>query len=108
MILYQSVDLISLYFQRKADLSANKFDDILVPLIRKSAKTFVIAIGIIALGDSLAFDIKGILAGMGIIGLGISLAAKDTLSNLFGSLTVLLDRPFHLSLIHISEPTRPY
>ncbi len=96
MTLYQSVDLVSLYFQRKADLSLNKFDDILVPLIRKSAKTFVIAIGIIAVGDSLTFDIKGILAGMGIIGLGISLAAKDTLSNLFGSLTVLLDRPFHI------------
>ena len=96
MSLYQAVDLLSLYFQRKAELSENKFDDILVPLIRKSAKTFVVAIGIIAIGDSLTINVKGILAGMGIIGLGLSLAAKDTLSNLFGSLTVLLDRPFHI------------
>jgi MscS family membrane protein len=33
---------------------------------------------------------------MGIAGLGVSLAAKDTISNLFGSLTVLLDRPFRI------------
>ena len=93
---YQAVDFVFLYFQRKAERSDNKFDDILVPLIRKSVKTFVIAIGIITIGDSLTLDIKGILAGMGIIGLGLSLAAKDTLSNLFGSLTVLLDRPFRI------------
>ena len=39
---------------------------------------------------------KGILTGLGIGGLAFALAAKDTLSNLFGSLTVLLDRPFRI------------
>ncbi|MCR9206572.1 MAG: mechanosensitive ion channel family protein, partial [Halobacteriovoraceae bacterium] len=91
---YQLVDYFCLYLEKKALESENKFDDILVPLIRKSSKTFVVAIGLIAIGDSLALDMKGLLAGMGIAGLGVSLAAKDTLSNLFGSLTVLLDRPF--------------
>ena len=93
---YQRVDYVCLYLENKAIESENKFDDILVPLIRKSAKTFVVAIGIIAIGDSLTLDMKGLLAGMGIAGLGLSLAAKDTLSNLFGSLTVLLDRPFRI------------
>lgn len=93
---YQLVDYFCLYLEKKAFESENKFDDILVPLIRKSSKTFVVAIGVIAIGDSLALDMKGLLAGMGIAGLGVSLAAKDTLSNLFGSLTVLLDRPFRI------------
>ncbi len=96
LALYQLVDLMCLYLQRKAELSENKFDDILVPLIRKSLKTFVVAVGIIAIGDALSLDMKGLIAGMGIAGLGVSLAAKDTLSNLFGSLTVLLDRPFRI------------
>jgi len=96
MAFYQLVDFVCLYLQKKADISENKFDDILVPLIRKSGKTFVVAVGLIALGDSLNLDMKGLLAGMGIVGLGISLAAKDTLSNLFGSLTVLIDRPFRI------------
>ncbi len=93
---YQLVDLLCLYLEKKAQISENKFDDILVPLIRKSLKTFVVAVGIIAIGDALALDMKGLLAGMGIAGLGVSLAAKDTISNLFGSLTVLLDRPFRI------------
>jgi MscS family membrane protein len=93
---YQFVDIISLYFFKKAEETENKFDDILVPLINKSAKTFIVAIGIIAVGDSLSLDMKGLLAGMGIAGLGISLAAKDTVANLFGSLTILLDRPFQI------------
>ena len=96
MAFYQLVYFVCLYLQKKAEISENKFDDILVPLIRKSAKTFVIAVGLIALGDSLDLDMKGLVAGMGIVGLGVSLAAKDTLSNLFGSLTVLLDRPFRI------------
>jgi MscS family membrane protein len=96
MAFYQLVDFICLYLEKKAQISENKFDDILVPLIRKSAKTFVIAVGLIALGDSLDLDMKGLLAGMGIVGLGVSLAAKDTLSNLFGSFTVLMDRPFSI------------
>ena len=39
---------------------------------------------------------KGILTGLGIGGLAFALAAKDTLSNLFGSLTVLIDKPFRI------------
>lgn len=93
---YQLVDYLCLFLAKRAAESENKFDDILIPLIRKSSKTFVVAVGIIAIGDSLTLDMKGLLAGMGIAGLGISLAAKDTISNLFGSLTVLLDRPFHI------------
>lgn len=96
LAMYQLVDYLCLYLEKKALESENKFDDILIPLIRKSSKTFVVAVGVIAIGDSLTLDMKGLLAGMGIAGLGISLAAKDTISNLFGSLTVLLDRPFRI------------
>lgn len=90
------VDFLCLFLEKKAIESENKFDDILVPLVRKTAKSFVIAIGIIFIGDSLTLDMKSLLAGMGIGGIAFALAAKDTISNLFGSLTVLLDRPFRI------------
>ncbi|TNF28590.1 MAG: mechanosensitive ion channel family protein [Deltaproteobacteria bacterium] len=90
------VDVVALYFQEVARKSANKFDDILVPLLRKTAKTFVIAIGVVAIGNSLTLDMKSILTGLGIGGFAFALAAKDTIGNLFGSLTVLLDRPFRI------------
>lgn len=90
------VDVIALYFEKLAQDSENKFDDILVPLVKKSGKFFVLAVGVVAIGDSLALDMKGILTGLGIGGLAFALAAKDTLGNVFGSLTVLLDRPFRI------------
>jgi MscS family membrane protein len=90
------VDVIAIYFQELARKSNNKFDDILVPLLRKAGKTFVLAIGLVAIGNSLSLDMKSLLAGLGIGGIAFALAAKDTISNLFGSLTVLLDRPFRI------------
>lgn len=93
---YQLVDVLCLYLEKLAKESQNKFDDILVPLIRKTAKFFVVCIGIIFIGNSLTLDMKSIIAGMGIGGIAFALAAKDTISNLFGSLTVLLDRPFSI------------
>jgi MscS family membrane protein len=96
ILAHHLVDVVSLYFEKIARDSENKFDDILVPLIKKTGKFFVIAVGVIAIGDALDLDMKGILTGLGIGGLAFALAAKDTLSNLFGSLTVLIDKPFRI------------
>ena len=93
---YHFVDLICCYLTKKTYESDNKFDDILVPLLRKSAKFFVVVVGIISIGNALTLDMKGLIAGLGIGGLALALAAKDTISNLFGSLTVILDRPFRI------------
>ncbi|ATH07743.1 hypothetical protein BIY24_07225 [Halobacteriovorax marinus] len=92
----QIIDVICQYLEKKALESENKFDDVLIPLIRKSAKFLVYCFGIIFIGDSLTLDMKNILAGLGIGGIAFALAAKDTISNLFGSLTVLIDRPFSI------------
>lgn len=92
--IHHLVDVISLFLEKKAKESKNTFDDILIPLVRKTAKFFIVAFGMVAIGDSLTLDMKGILAGMGIGGIAFALAAKDTISNLFGSFTVLMDRPF--------------
>jgi MscS family membrane protein len=90
------VDVLSLYFGKIAAETSNPLDDILVPLFSKSAKFFILCLGIILVGDSLTLDMKGIIAGMGIGGIAFALAAKDTVSNFFGSLTVILDRPFSI------------
>ena len=96
LLCYQLVDFVCLYLEKKAQESENKFDDILVPLLRKSAKCFVIFVGAISIGNAMTLDMKGLIAGLGIGGLALALAAKDTISNLFGSLTVILDHPFRI------------
>lgn len=94
--LFKVIDVLNNYLMGKALKTANKFDDLLVPLISKALKTFVVAIGFIVIADLLAFDVNKILAGLGIGGLAFALAAQDTISNLFGSITILVDRPFQI------------
>lgn len=90
------VDYISFHFEKKALISHNKFDDVLVPMLKKTAKVVVICFGGLLVAHSLTFDVASILAGLGIGGVAVALAAKDTISNLFGSVTVILDRPFSI------------
>ncbi|HUP42395.1 MAG TPA: mechanosensitive ion channel family protein, partial [Thermoanaerobaculia bacterium] len=72
----------------------NRFDDLLVPLVRKSLKVFIAAFGLVFVADTLDIEVSSLLAGLGLGGLAVALAAQDTVKNLFGSLTVLVDRPF--------------
>jgi len=61
----------------------------------ESALRFVILIfGLVFIADALGFDLTTMVAGLGITGLALALAAQDTISNIFGATTVLLDRPF--------------
>ncbi len=93
---YRLMDLVGNYLQAKAELTENKFDDLLVPLVTRTLKVLAIAIGLVFIADIFALDIDKILAGLGIGGLAFALAAKDTISNIFGSLTILIDRPFQI------------
>jgi MscS family membrane protein len=91
---YRLVDLVSAYLHKQAQKSANKLDDALVPLIPRTLKVFVTVIGFVFIADNLNIDISSLLAGLGLGGLAFALAAKDMVQNLFGSVTVLMDRTF--------------
>ena len=70
-------------------------DDDLVPVIRKALRIFIVVVGaLFVLQNVFERDIGAWLAGLGIAGLAVSLAAQDSLKNLFGSITILFDRPF--------------
>ncbi len=71
-----------------------KLDDQLLPIVRKGFKLSVWAIAIIVALDNAGYDVKAVLASLGIGGLALALAAKDTVANLFGSFTIFVDKPF--------------
>jgi MscS family membrane protein len=93
---YRFVDVLSEYLSQRAARTKSRFDDLLVPLVRKSLKTFIIAFGLVFIADNLNVNITSLIAGLGLGGLAFALAAQDTVKNLFGSLTVILDRPFRV------------
>ena len=91
---YRLVDLLSAWLTARAAATDNKIDDVLVPLIPRTLKLFVTVVGVVFVADNMNIDVTGLLAGLGLGGLAFALAAKDMVQNLFGSITVLLDRTF--------------
>ena len=73
-----------------------KFDDVLVPLVRKGLKLAVLAVGLVYAAKAMNVDLLPLLTGLGIGSLAFAFAAKDTIENFFGSIAVILDRPFEV------------
>ncbi|MEO1716363.1 MAG: mechanosensitive ion channel family protein [Planctomycetota bacterium] len=76
--------------------TSSQIDDLLVPLARKTLKILVVVFGVVWIANSLNLNIAPVLAGLGVGGLAFAFAAKDTIENLFGSVAVILDRPFQV------------
>ena len=66
----------------------------LIPVGRKISKTVLFALGGVAVLNELGFQVASVLAGLGIGGIAIALAAQKTVENLFGSFSIGVDQPF--------------
>lgn len=93
---YRMVDVGGAVLESYAAETDTKYDDLLIPLLRSSAKIFIAAFGVVFLADNLDINITGLLAGLGLGGIAFALAAQDTVKNFLGSITVLIDRPFQV------------
>ncbi len=69
---------------------------LLVPVTRKLVRFVIQIIGLLVALGTFGVNVTGLLAGLGIGGLVVALAAKDSVENIFGSLTILFDMPFAL------------
>lgn len=67
-----------------------------MPWIKKTLLTIFVVMGVLLTIQGLGYDVKAILAGLGIGGLAFALAAQDTLANIFGAIVVAIDQPFRI------------
>ncbi len=67
-----------------------------LPLIKRTLAAFFMVLSILVVFESLGFEVKTFLAGLGIGGLAFALAAQDTIANMFGSFVVVMDQPFYV------------
>lgn len=68
----------------------------LIPLGSRVAKVGVFAIAVVAVLDRLGFPVASLIAGLGIGGLALALAAQKTVENLFGAFSIGVDQPFRV------------
>jgi len=81
---------------RKAKADGNKQTVTMHVFYRRAIQVAAIVIGVFIGLRVWGFDISGLLAGLGIGGLALSLAAQDTFSNLLGGLTIMTDHAFSI------------
>ena len=93
-LIFNLVDIVDLALRRAIEHRGGAAA-MVVPLLRKTLRIFVVIMFSFVVAENV-FDLNvtAWLAGLGIAGLAVSLAAQDSIKNLFGSLTVFFDKPF--------------
>lgn len=107
--LYRLVDIAEYYLKKVVGKSKTKLDDMLVPVIRKSLRiTIAIVAALLIAENILGQNVKSLLLSAGVGGIAIALAAKETIANFFGSITIFADRPFQIDdIIKVGEHMGP-
>ncbi len=88
--------IFTFYLAPLVEASENDLDDQVLPIIQKGTNLIIWSVGIIVALNNAGYDVGAVLAGLGIGGLALAMAAKDTVSNFFGGVTIFVDQPFKL------------
>jgi MscS family membrane protein len=93
---YIGMDAVGSVLQDYTAKTPSTLDDHLAPLAVKSAKVFIVILGILIALQNFGVNVMSLLAGLGLGGLALALAAQDAAANLIGSVMIILDRPFSI------------
>lgn len=86
-------DEFGINLSKKTD---NSFYEQILPLIKKTFNIVVWSLGIIIALDNVGVDVTAMIAGLGVGGLALALAAQDIIKNIFGGVMIFLDKPFKI------------
>jgi MscS family membrane protein len=101
-VVLRLVDFALLVVHRRNELkhlanpgSATRLDNQFLPFAKDLLKVFVLILGtLVLLGEVFRVNVTALIGGLGIGGLAVAFAAKESLENLIASFTIFLDQPF--------------
>lgn len=98
IVAWAGFELITVFDRRLLDFARrpdNSLDALMVEITRKFLKITLGGLTLLFIGQSI-FDlnITTLLAGAGVVGLAVAFASRETLANFFGTMVIILDRPF--------------
>lgn len=85
--------LMDNYLRPKMQQS-NAMDKQVYPILYKMMASIIWGIGVVMALNNAGYDITAMIAGLGIGGLALAMAAQDSVSNFFGGFTIFTDHPF--------------
>lgn len=86
----------SLWLEQLSEKYKFDIDKILIPFFSKALRFVVIALSISIVAQEWNYNVTGFIAGLGLGGLAFALAAKDAISNIFGGVVIITEKPFSL------------
>ncbi len=96
MLFLRIADFVMIYFKRAAAKTETQLDDQLMPILDKLLAIVIVIGGVLHALQVMGVNITALIAGVGIGGLAIALAAQDTIKNLIGSVLIFVDQPFQI------------
>ena len=87
------------FFHGDAQLAA-----VMLPVLAKTLKVFIVVTGSLTAAQYLGWPVTSVLAGLGVGGIAVALAAQNTLANFLGALVILADRPFRIGDVVKIDP----
>lgn len=93
-LLYKLASVFSDFLVDKDEKENQGMNKQIASLVTRTIKSFIVVFGVLITIQNMGINVMSLLAGLGIGGLAFALAAKDTAANLFGSIMILVDRPF--------------
>ncbi|HDR72716.1 MAG TPA: mechanosensitive ion channel [Methanoculleus sp.] len=89
--------VLALYGSWMAARIEGDLDDRIIAFLEHAARYIIWFIAFLLVLSYLGIDITPLIAGAGIFGLAIALAAQDLISNFFGGALILIDKPFKMN-----------
>jgi MscS family membrane protein len=85
---------IQTYLVKYVEQTATKLDDELVPIVSRITNIAIVSIAGIVILDSLGYDVTAVIASLGVAGVAIAFAARETMADVFGGAHILSAKPF--------------
>ncbi len=106
-VVLRLLDFAALVFLKRADRQVTKMDNQLILFAKDFVRVLIwFVAALVILSTVFRYDVRTFLAGLGIGGLALAFAAKESLENLLASFTIFLDRPFTVGeLITVGDLT---
>lgn len=95
LLIISVIDVAAAFTRDRVGRDGSHYDRMVVTMVRRILRVFVMTLVLLfLLQNILGVNIGALLVGFGFIALALSLAAQDTVKNVFGAVSVFINRPF--------------
>ncbi|MDD5644423.1 MAG: mechanosensitive ion channel family protein [bacterium] len=93
---FRTTDILTAYLSEQVKKTKTKLDDMLIPVLGKIIKIATVIVTALFMLNNFGINVTSLIAGLGIGGIAIAMAAQNMLKDFFGAIALFADRPFSI------------